>query len=82
MATLATQPVAPAMGKLPEASPSSVKGAWTMTKLTAAYLLGLGLISKSAVSLPLGVVIAAMALSGVSGRPACRVAPARRGWIT
>jgi hypothetical protein len=49
---------------LPAAAPSSVKGLWTVTKLGAVYLLGLGLIRHSALSLPLGVVIAAMALSG------------------
>lgn len=73
------QVASPAMAKLPEASPSSVKGAWTMTKLTAAYLLGLGLISKSAVSLPLGVVIAAMALSGVRAAGGRACARARAG---
>jgi hypothetical protein len=52
------------LGKLPEAAPSSVKGAWTMTKLTALYLLGFGLIRNSAISLPLRILIAAMALSG------------------
>jgi len=62
-AAVASAPPA-SLGKLPEASPSAFKGAWTMTKLSAAYLLGLGLIQNSALSLPFGVLISAMALSG------------------
>mmetsp|Transcript_31553 Transcript_31553/g.78834 ORF Transcript_31553/g.78834 Transcript_31553/m.78834 type:complete len:1227 (+) Transcript_31553:77-3757(+) len=67
MASAVARAAAPAsaIGKLPQATPSSVKGAWTMAKLAAAYALGLCLINQSAVVLPLGVVIAAMALSGL-----------------
>jgi len=63
MADVATAP-SPTLGKLPEASPSASKAVWTMTKLSAAYALGLGLINNSAISLPFGAMIAGIALSG------------------
>jgi len=64
MSDVATSQPTPALTKLPAVAPSSFKGAWTMTKLAAVYLVGSALIASSAAALPLGVALAAMALSG------------------
>lgn len=50
---------------LPKATPSFVKGSWTMAKLVVAYVIGSYLIHQAtAVSVPIGVAVAAVALSG------------------